>query len=374
MSYEIETLTSNVAFKALRTDWNNLLNESDADSLFMSWDWLHSWWSTWSDTLNLKLFIVIAKQNNIVVGILPLFRDEYKPRYSVSRSRLQFIGTHYLATPTVRTEYASPILSMTNRLAILEALVSSFSSSLKKMELVVCDTCLRPGSSAEQLKSYLFSNIRCSIMRHKVDTGYVIGTTVDFEQYVSRLGKNTRKKYFRDLSKLSQLGAHSYETRTYRVEFFETLNRFHLKRWGKKVFDAKVVTFYNKIFQSTSITPIFRWVEFENHIISLYFGLEVDGIEYFIQSGFDVGFKASFSLGKIQLGFSIKSVFDGKTAERFDLLAGSGKYTDYKAHLGSEPAFFESISFTKSPTIAFNYRALKYLKKIKKLLTGLNIK
>ncbi len=52
--------------------WNALLDQSDADPIFMSLPWLSAWWRQFGDAYDLLVY-VIAKQD-LVVGIIPLIR------------------------------------------------------------------------------------------------------------------------------------------------------------------------------------------------------------------------------------------------------------------------------------------------------------
>lgn len=86
----IQTITNRHEFKNMRSQWNDLLNASHTVSLFMTWEWLYSWWSAYSN--NKKLYIICARgHNNELLGIAPLFMRQ-TIYYKVPVTELTFIG------------------------------------------------------------------------------------------------------------------------------------------------------------------------------------------------------------------------------------------------------------------------------------------
>src|SRR6186713_2260045 len=75
-------------FGDLRADWQALLQASEADSPFLTWEWLHAWWTHLREVRGLQLLTVRASDR--LIGIAPL---------SISRGRLpwlsqlEFVGT-----------------------------------------------------------------------------------------------------------------------------------------------------------------------------------------------------------------------------------------------------------------------------------------
>ena len=40
----IETITDSAGFHAMREEWAELLESSTSDCVFLTWEWLHTWW------------------------------------------------------------------------------------------------------------------------------------------------------------------------------------------------------------------------------------------------------------------------------------------------------------------------------------------
>src|SRR5438309_4520053 len=57
-------------FRALRSDWDELLGASSSDSPFLTWEWLFSWWSHFSE--DRRLHILALREHDRLIAIAPL--------------------------------------------------------------------------------------------------------------------------------------------------------------------------------------------------------------------------------------------------------------------------------------------------------------
>jgi len=55
-------------FTELRSAWDSLLQSSEAASPFLTWEWLHSWWTHLSGTSALRLLKVDASNRPIAIA------------------------------------------------------------------------------------------------------------------------------------------------------------------------------------------------------------------------------------------------------------------------------------------------------------------
>ena len=86
----IESIKDEKDFKELRSEWNDLLQISVTNSIFLTWEWLYSWWLSYAN--NKKLNILCARGgNNELLGVAPLFIHKTK-YYKVPVIELTFLG------------------------------------------------------------------------------------------------------------------------------------------------------------------------------------------------------------------------------------------------------------------------------------------
>ena len=66
----LKVINTDPGFEGLKSDWNLLLKESNCDNIFLSWEWLYTWWESFKE--GKKLFIIAAEEEGRIIGIAPL--------------------------------------------------------------------------------------------------------------------------------------------------------------------------------------------------------------------------------------------------------------------------------------------------------------
>ena len=78
-------------FRSLEPEWRDLLGDSESDNLFLTWDWLHTWWRHCPD--DRELFIATLRRHDRLIAIAPFVtRRRRLPRLQ-PLSTVQFLGT-----------------------------------------------------------------------------------------------------------------------------------------------------------------------------------------------------------------------------------------------------------------------------------------
>ena len=57
-------------FDSLRGEWNALLERSSANGVFLTWEWLRTWWKHLAERR--KLSILVLRNEGQLVGLAPL--------------------------------------------------------------------------------------------------------------------------------------------------------------------------------------------------------------------------------------------------------------------------------------------------------------
>jgi CelD/BcsL family acetyltransferase involved in cellulose biosynthesis len=88
----IELCAETEKFRAMRNEWNCLLKESRADNVFLTWEWLFTWWEIYAGKTELYI-IAIRDQKSELVGLAPL-KVRARKVFGLRRGNvLEFIGT-----------------------------------------------------------------------------------------------------------------------------------------------------------------------------------------------------------------------------------------------------------------------------------------
>lgn len=357
MSLTVQRL-SEAQFQSMGDAWQQCLAQSDADRLFMSWPWLYSWWETWSQMLGLDLYLLGAfDERDKLVGLAPFYlRRSYMP-VGLRIDRLQIIGNAWRVAPTVRTEYCSLILDRERASEARQALLGHLGQT-EWDELVLCDSSPAEVEANRSTADGIAGPVDC--IRRVADEGVSVDTSGDFASWLGSLGKNTRLKVYNrrrylegksDL-RLMDVPAGGYEP------FFETLNAFHVTRWGKPAFDPEALRFHQRLLRrlGPDMQAACTILRVDGQDVSVLYDIIAGGVRYNLQSGFQEDLDPKVSLGRLHFGYAIEQAFADDQCRWYDLLAGRGKHSDYKRHFGGRINEFVTAELVRSPYLRILYR------------------
>jgi CelD/BcsL family acetyltransferase involved in cellulose biosynthesis len=81
------TRISEDEFSGMRGEWNHLLEKSAANEVFLSWEWMYSWWDVFKRPSR-KLLILLGKNSSgKIIGIAPFYVDIGKG-YGLGKKRI----------------------------------------------------------------------------------------------------------------------------------------------------------------------------------------------------------------------------------------------------------------------------------------------
>lgn len=332
-------------FCTSRVVWDELLVNSDADPLFLSWNWLYSWWTV-PRAANNRLCIMAVYEHDKLVALAPLYveRDTYF-RGLLPTSRIQFIGKRYKGKVGVRAEYMDFIIRKGYRHTALPTLLDALSSLPGWSELSLED--FNTGSANYPIvKNWLTRQGWHGRVDAKGST-FIVDCTGNFENYLKSLGKNSRLKLFNRRKLLEERGRVDLEfiNESNHRRFLELLDKWHIRRWGSPVFDKETLTFFEQTFNSSKHGLSIRYsniLTLNGVPLSVLVNADRGGKIYNIQLGFIEDFDKKIALGTLHIGYMLEHAFSEDRIRSFDFLEGKGKNTNYKCHLAKEGPLLES--------------------------------
>jgi len=88
----IRKINNQSEFSRLKGDWTALLKKSKSDTVFLTWEWMYTWWECFQESK--KLFILtIYDENENLIGIAPLCIDKKKIGGIPVLNYIRFLGT-----------------------------------------------------------------------------------------------------------------------------------------------------------------------------------------------------------------------------------------------------------------------------------------
>jgi len=91
-------------FLALEKSWDKLLARSDANTIFLTWDWINSWYSTSLTTV--RPYIIVIEYADEIIAIAPFYIQDYKLAKCIS-----YRGLKCLADQAIGSEYSNFIVT-----------------------------------------------------------------------------------------------------------------------------------------------------------------------------------------------------------------------------------------------------------------------
>jgi CelD/BcsL family acetyltransferase involved in cellulose biosynthesis len=193
----LSLITTEAAWAELKTEWDALLKRSITQVPFLLWDYQSAWWQTkgggeWPAESS-QLAIIIALDENTIVGIAPLFASEKadQPR------ALRFIGQvevcdylDLIVTPEVLGCFTNELLAFIGQDPTLKGLT------------VQLDNVLEDSPSMAALKAAAVKQ-NWTYQDEILQPSPYIPTPPDWEQYLAGLDKKQRHEIRRKLRNAS---------------------------------------------------------------------------------------------------------------------------------------------------------------------------
>ena len=98
-------------WQAGKTDWDALLARSDADPLFLSWEWLTRWWECYGGRLACAPDVLAFYRRGTLVGLAPLYHRRVLRGGLVPALSVQVIGLSWRDPEPLISEYLDVIAS-----------------------------------------------------------------------------------------------------------------------------------------------------------------------------------------------------------------------------------------------------------------------
>jgi len=350
-------LWDEVRLNEAENEWSDLLSRSNSDKLFMSWEWLSTWWKCFSRKTDMKLQLLAAYDNDYLIGLAPLYLKPAVSKKFVKTTRLQFLGNIWRVQATMRTELQDFIVDKDRENEIIRALFKTINSLPDWDEFVLAEINTKSQTYNLLVTENLIDNCyyRCA-EKYK---SYFLDLSGNFKDYCSSLGKNTRLKFLNRRKLLEKLGKVEFcEYSGNQVKhFFEILNSLHYKRWGKPVFEGERLSFNIDVAELLAKKGqlCFSAILLDKEPISIQYNYLIDKHKYNIQAGFDENFHNKISLGYLHFGYVIESSFENNL-NVYDFLAGEGKNTQYKERLTNSTDDIVCLQLIRKKTAKLLYR------------------
>ena len=345
----------------LPAEWETVAAAAGLDPLFSSRQWLDGWWSAHAPAFRLEPVPISAGDDG--VGLLPMFARRVRHRGGASGLRLELLGQLWRSGNAVMSEYLDAAVLPDREAKVTEELVEKITAT--NCTDVIFSNVREDGFVARRLVPALqgagWYARPCDPLE-----AWAVDLKPGFERVLAGLSGSMRRRFHAGRRRLAALGRIQLEVTAPggEAEFFERLNRLHRLRWGRVAFADRRLEFHIRLATALNSTggAWLSTLRVSGREISCLYDLCRGSTQYNLQAGFDPDVGPGISPGYLHLGYAIEAA-NTAGLSRYDLLAGEGKHTDYKARFTTHCTGILTWQVVHAPALKALYRAYDALRR-----------
>ena len=323
----IERVTSEGDFRTLKGEWNALVQSSAAETVFLTWEWLTSWWAAYGS--GRELFVLVARgENGECCGIAPLCVER-----SGTRRILRFIGDG-----SYDSDYLDFIAPRGQEASVLTAFFEYLQQSHKYWDALQLNEIPETSPSLHFLHD-LKDKSGWLLHQEQAPAG-VRSLPATWEEFLQTLKPRFRTSVRACLRNLEQWNG-AFEVLSGEADispWLADLYELHSDRWSLRQQSGVFATqrkrdFYDRMARSffqRGWLHMTRW-RLNDVVLACQFGFVYGGIYHLLQEGFDTQC-IHVSPGVTLRAATIRDLI-ARGVHTYDFLGGIGRHkTDWGAN------------------------------------------
>ncbi len=321
---QIEVLQDTLSFSALKREWTELLNDTSNNNIFLTWEWMYTWWIHFRN--GKQLFLITVRLDGRLLGIAPLVA---RPR-SLKRGEL-FRTLEFIGSGDVGSDYLSIMLRRSHEQEALNAITDYLLSQNLILDFSRFDQSSHTmGAVIEKLHGHGWKSTRTT----STVSPYANLRGLNWETFIASKGRSHRANVRKRLKNLYEEFTVTFEhinSDERRSKAFQQLVEWHLIRWQKKggstaLHEKALLQFHDEFsrlaLERGWLRMFILWLD-ARPALSLYC-FSYDNKYLFYQMGFDEAF-LNYSIGLVGTALAIQSACEEQATE-YDFLHGDETY------------------------------------------------
>lgn len=311
----VSEVTDEAGLSALEADWRALHDRAADPTPFQSFEWQATWWRHHGRG---RLWILVARDNDVVVGLMPLHVSRYR---GTPLRQVRFLGAPL-------SDFQEILAAPGHEQAVRDGFVSYLAQHANRWDL--CDFAdQRKGTSLTV--GEMPRTMVPLIVHHRVCPYIRLDET--WEKFTSRLSKNMRANVGRRRRQVAKQFRAEYDLATSETvaAAMEELFRLHNGRWRRRGVSgafagARMQRFHHEVarrFLARGWLRLHR-LRLDGETRAAFYCFQLRDRVYYYLSGFDVAF-SKWSIGNVLMSQAIERAI-GDGAREFDLLRGDETY------------------------------------------------
>ena len=320
----VQRITDVVGLHALRAEWTELLQSSASDCVFLTWEWLSTWWKHLGAGRGLDLLAV--RTGDELIGLAPLMVSPPRPGRLVPCRTRQFLGSG-----SVGSDYLDVIVKPGREKQALGALAAQLAGDGLMLDLARVNR-------RSAIASFLARDLERLGWRVSDQPGdvcpFIDLTGHTWSSYLASLDGRHRYNVKHRLDRLVKQRAMRFElveSEERRRDALARLIALHTQRWsargGSTALHAPSLVAFHEEFSRLALER--GWLRlFVMHLagepVAALYGLRYRRAFCFYQTGFNPAHRRD-GVGQVTVGLTIKHAIEEGCGE-YDMLHGDEPY------------------------------------------------
>jgi len=320
----VSVIIDSYSFESLEDEWNSLLDRNRSGSVFLTWDWLYTWWSKFRGECLLNI-VTVRDSTGKLVGLGPFCVNDQWGGLPVKA--LTFLGSSHISS-----EYLDIISDPDYEYDVALAIFNSLRSNSLEWDCLIFTDTLRTSSVYNYFKRIAFEK-SYSVKETVSEICPYLNLSDSQDATLSKFKSQLRSTIKRRTKKLEKKGVKlKVATNSDEVSnYIEKLFDLHQKRWnikGKKgnFKDDIVKSFHAEVAMrllSRGLLGLYT-LQVDDKIIAALYSFQFKGTLFYFQSGFDPEW-SSYSPGTVLMWKCVSDAID-RGLTKFDYLRGDEFY------------------------------------------------
>lgn len=364
MPTQIDLIRDDAGFRALEPEWNALLQRSAADSVFMTFEYLSTWWKAYGK--NYELYLLAARDDNgALIGLAPLMLGRGSSFARRHFRHLTFIG----GLGDALAEYQDFVIEPGLESELLPRFYARIDEDLRgKWDLLFLGL-VDEGSPALQQLLAAVPQFGGHTMQLTARPSPHIPLPETWDELLQAKSKNFKKQFNNQWNRLHKRHKVEWLVAGEDIgmdEAFDVLIDLNHKRWGSdgQAFQSpEFIGFHRelcKLFAERGWL-FFHLMKLDGQFAAVRYDFVYGGKLWNYQNGW-LPELANLSLGKLLIGYSIKWCIEHGLRE-YDFLAGT---TAYKKSWATDIRYLVTVEIS-NPASRWAY-AFQQLRLVKSLM------
>ncbi len=330
----VEKITTREEFHRLGEVWNSILDQSAANTLTLTWEWLSTWWEVFSE--GRELYALVVRDSEEIIAIAPLLRREVQHYGLIPFRRLEFLASGEDEADEICSEYLDFILLRGREEQGLEAIFAYLQEQEEDWdEILLTDMAGESKSLPVLKKSCEGRGLKLEELRN--ETCIYVNLPSEWEAFLESIGPTFRQRIRKDRRLAPEInaklriidGVEGFE------ECFRELVRLHQMRWVSRgepgVFSSsKFTRFHDRLAPRARSKGWIRLfiLSVDDVPVAALYDFVYNKKMYYYQSGFDMAHSPIRSPGLLIRSYAIENAIESGLYE-CDFLKGDT--SGYKA-------------------------------------------